>query len=1359
MISAPLVSQFASGAIVESRSDAEPVRLGSLLDLNQFEPGHPVRENLQSFEEVQELIAQNQVSQLVEKGIVDTFHLIQQTLYIYDHKSGDKAKESHNLADPTTSFKDVVTDKRDLVIENGRLTLKGYSVGHLVARQVIGDFEADRVVYDKDVAIVTTKDGRFYGIDMQYAALYAFKGPIPLFNLLNTVNNSGSELKGFDLSFISRGQQPILVEEVQRRDNSVSAELSADVPRAGNGQPLLKAGDIVVYEKNEADERNFKFILNRHAVLENIKKGTVALSLITFMMNHEGYTTTMGEELQAKLRVRTATDAESPLSLLRKQLGLIGNDPEIDNLLKQVLEGTSEQLEPVKMFFRKLNRKDFLNFLNQASSLASKQSTPRDQFTLEQATASYEKIRQQAEYESKELAGHIERLSAKKERLTIPVLLGRIGVIEASQIPVVQKITAFEKLLVDTANTQVQKTLELKIKSLKTKKSAIDRQIADGNFYGTHHVLARAVITQEVSFADDIKPWYKKMNTKDLKKVAFKLSGIATAGLGISTLGVAAANSAGVSEAFSIMGNWFYLNAVPKVVLENPTLNAYLGEDYRVLLWSGFLKHMAWIPIAHLAGMMSVSFMYVASESLKKVAPGIAYKLNEFADELKPLSTWRRIVTIMMRPYAYAFFPFYNWINKATRQQVMESMKQGINPFLNFYTGNSVYGKNLGLKPGELIFPGFNNPFGSRQKIEAQHNRMQQVRNKVVYERKQAQRVAWLLATLLVSGQADGIDPATQLMIQTGEILPEQLDKIFSDPKLKKQWKRVSAAINSDLWSMIKENKGIDFANLSKEEFIYVFKQAQRINERIRRRPELVNKVVDLKQGFSKNSQLFLSTTAGFGEREFDILKKSTANEFIGSQTAHEFISDHGLLIILNSFFTVRADVHDPANLAYASEGLPKHNTNVTMNFIIHLLMAGPRRVLDFMKSPQSIESNYIPWENTVLSSRMRPENIFKGIFNWSKNIVSSDANIGGFMTYSWLNMFITVQASMGFAFLARWQIGHMEVSQAFMTSYFYWIASIVGFAWPWIVLGRGGSLEAQRLAKASAKFNELPSKIGEAIKLKDEAAVKRYAKELVEALTPGYIADRTVEQSRRSGVSWMDGVILRRQITRLLNAQENQMVEIPDFTGVTIKRKAQAKDGHNIMYAFYGIQYSLNQAQMASDKGQEQTAERYYSEAQRFYSYLKSGVTTGNWSNVSSDFDYEKYALTLAETIQNQPPVANKPNPAMMFSLIFFGGAVGTTWMASELMKTSFNKELLNWNYVQMWTGIHFSYLAATYLLFGKYVRQEILYPAIDKVMFKAHSYYKQRGKASPTVERYLRGRLPQVKKALSCKQIFSVL
>ncbi|MEI7974243.1 MAG: S-adenosylmethionine:tRNA ribosyltransferase-isomerase, partial [Bdellovibrio sp.] len=481
------------------------------------------------------------------------------------------------------------------------------------------------------------------------------------------------------------------------------------------------------------------------------------------------------------------------------------------------------------------------------------------------------------------------------------------------------------------------------------------------------------------------------------------------------------------------------------------------------------------------------------------MSPHFSKKAADLAFELEGISTWSRVVTLMMRPYAYLFLPFWHYVNKVTGQNILEAWRAGLGNPLARYNGDSTFGKKLGLNPGEKVSVGVMNPFKSSPEREQQKEQMLKLRTNLQYQKRQSFRLASVLVNIVLAKEM-GLDPSTLLLLQNGLMDLDTLKKFQSDPQIRSQWKRGVFAVQQEIWQMLKEKDDFRLDQIDSEGFLDLLKDAQINVQKVNQSGISRRLLEDITRESSLVARQFLAGVANFGRSDHLFLKGLIASPFVGRQTAQEAISDHAILVGMNSFYTLRADPEHIEKLAYSESGAPMHYFNVTMNTIVHLLMAGPRRALVYQSIKEGVETNYLPIQSTLLSVAAKPEQFFRGFMHWTTELIKLPrSNVGSYYVKEAIKQVTTAQAGLILALIGRSYVGEMPLGTALNTTLFYWVASMIGFAWPWALVSRGNNMEEARLARESRRHRLAIENLGKALQQKNESEIQKQTAELVE--------------------------------------------------------------------------------------------------------------------------------------------------------------------------------------------------------------------------------------------------------------------
>lgn len=1244
---------------------AQSVPPGRLTSLIEFETpaGAEAFDKLKDYQALEDALIAKDISKIPQE-ILDPNLLHGQELQL---PNGQVFK----LDDPSLATPTVVFEKLNFTIVDNELQIEARSDGHTVAIQKIKNLNPASVVADKEMAIVVGSDGDIYALDIGLIIKIGFKSSVPVFKVFDSTEEFGLAVVPSQVqsTFRTRGLKPFTLNEIE---TPMTNGLRPVVARDEQGDLLLSAGDLVVFNQYN-DRRELLGNFRRDVLYSIMRQGIVSFAVLSVLASQNGYQDTFTDNFERQLMI----DGMMPLgtkTLMENVLELI-EDQEQKNQIDQLQAKISES-DPLTLgLLQSFNRDEIKALVQRAlgaknQEVTSASTNSSDQFTMTQWFASYEKI-------SKQLI---------EERAVLDYRL-------------------------ESANTSLKAQLEERKKILDQAEESSDARLV-------YKDLATDYVRGESQFAAGQKSWYQKINWKTVKKVSWM-----TSAAGLTAWAGTSGFSALFPMEFGLTLNWMNQHLVPEVLK-----GTYKGVPYWKPALYGGLSLLALAPAINVMSWASVPFMQWmsrASQTLTRISPKpiadrlkrVSASLKKTADTFRPLTNWQRIVTAFTRPYAYFVLPLFNWVDSYfiggaiaavtgtkipdhRKQNIVAAMRQGLFP-LQKIKANSNIGEQLGLENDESIRVGVSNPFVKKETAIRNRELQNKAINLIELERNKAKILAWTLATLVVSKDSD-IDPATLLAIQSGQITSDQLININKDKKAAQTWTMLATFLTDEFMTMSKNDKSLSLSNVKEEDIEKFYNLALTTAKQINKNGKIRNAIKKLSLSFKNLGRSAMMGTAEFGREEFEFLRSVTASEFVAKQTAQGFIYDHGFVVGLPIAWGARADLNNPSALAHdPSVGwkhlwtTDQHMNDVFQNFMVHLLMAGPKKTLLYQKMKPQSEDNYKPIENTLIQATQRTEHFMTAATNWVGSLFKRlpDLNLGSYYIYGFKRQLFTIQAGLLLTVMSRLAITDQSMGNILFAYLFMFVAGTLTYGWPWTLLERGNQFEEERLGETRDKLNNLLATMANQLRRGEKAAYTASSQELMQMYS----------DSKGPGFKrLMDQLTAAEKMMKLRRSERSKNKDIA-------KAIKDVQRQLPLMRAIAKLNeaYTLNDTEaLASAHAEFEVALSAAAETPEFQALQKS---------------LEDDARILVDYSIENPPAYNHPNPATSNIATLGLGAAFTTYLAVGLLVDSFSPEKLNAANVGLWaakTGIFFSTM---YFMFSKYMWKNTYIPLWESKVLPA--------------------------------------
>jgi len=1114
-----------------------------------------------------------------------------------------------------------------IVYTSLKTKIEAYQYERLIARHIIDDVDLAAFLGDRELLMLVDQIGNLHAIDMGYLAREVFKSPIPIIGYL------WEPAQKLDLShakvsarFQTVGAKPFNETELAALKNS-----GAVIPTSEKGDLLFSAGDLYVTFKSDGKEIPLG-LFARRVTYDKIYDGMVEFLKEVYFVSPESVPPKYAVKLLASINAGEENKDASAMTPEVRNAFLAIQPEQVASALKRTLgvdktlleDGTKSEITGIK------NR----NF---------------DTFTLDQWQAQWKTLSATA--------------VAKRNDL--------LSGIDASD-------------LVNLAESLDPKTKE--------SFTELNRQIECGDFSASWKELVGYQKPEKLSpHQQRMKALREFVSGEGARQLGRTLTlvGVIAGAWGLYGFADYAIHNSGELSAQNLVRfmNWFHDNYVPAAVKD---------FDYRWPLAKSITSMMGLIPAVMLSGAMvgpglkatSVVFQKLAQaleliaqkkgsttlgSKAKELAEKARYYARSFVDSAQlwnGLGIWQRVVTAGNRIWAVLMYPCFNWIVGTVLRNptTLPALKNFVNP-LKRYSPDSAVGQAAKLTAP--VFAGITNPFASSSKHTETVEAQKRVQNVIALQQKRAESMAWLLATLEVSGRTD-IDPATLLMVGQGLIKVEELSEIFTDPVKKNLWERTREEIYQTLLRV--DNKGIfeeDLSKINPADFVDYYKTSNEAAERIRSQGTVEAALTSLRGKFARTSKKAVRSVINFGQDDFAKLNTLYANEYVSQQVRQEFIFDHFLVVLYPSLFGERADPSDLKNRVADPDAslwtAGQFKTEVIQNTQAHLTASGSEMVLVYQGHPQIKETNYEPREGLMHPFAGKAERLGEGFLNWfasvgltlnKKEFIDNlkKSDLGTYAVRKMLKRLVVIQAAVTMAVGFRLAFTDQGVEQALRG---YWLglsAGLWAYSWPWLVLRQGNMLEGSRIEKNKSKLDAIRKGILEGLDGRgSEDALNESYEELFKLYGRRSFGKKTLAHVKE----------FKKALEALPQLKEKGLKA---FFG---ERAAE----------FYGLVAKLHLALAETDSARR--AVQIEETSKNILKAYEGSIDPTELRRLN--------ASGLLEFALKYPPIATEANPWVSETTTFYMGALLTTALYIPLGIKTFTKEALETPNLLMWTAINF--------------------------------------------------------------------
>lgn len=799
------------------------------------------------------------------------------------------------------------------------------------------------------------------------------------------------------------------------------------------------------------------------------------------------------------------------------------------------------------------------------------------------------------------------------------------------------------------------------------KRNLVLEQIRSGDFnislfaYIEEYLKNKSLIAQkEKGFWD-----FSKINVGLIKKIT-KIT--------LITVTIGTSLHIGTTELWTSFPDW--IQNTLDLFADSKFHRIISDAEYRGALLSGSTLLMMLYPLVLIISAVSIPSVrlinYISTKNAKEgknsISQNLKIKTNKILSIYKDLDLVQKMITSMSRLYRYLIWFFPNWIDKASGQQAMEVMKAGFSPFKTAIDEKS---QKRVLLATNNILPSF------LGEIIAGEKNVEQLRNGNIFQRYvQSSRDKYKKKMDLLKKVESKERKAVILVNYIASLVMTEKDPVTTDFLFRLHNQRMSAEeffernfdndfsekhryISQELYREVLSKQDYDQIDLEDQDNL---KELIAIGKKYFEKTQSKKwKLYNYKSKLTPQTSKLWKILGSFSEDEFKFLGSVVANKFVSRQVNSEWLQDHVIVVYMTALFGKRADLEQPNVISHVFDNIffttKEHFQDILLNFYVHCMKAGPRRMLisQSLESEKTynneferrrLNSQSVPLNEEFLKFSNRRENAWAGLFKWTKALLNfKENNIGGYYQKEIYNLFRTMQASLISMVFFRLYFSEQVFSEAIMGSLFILIAAIRTYMWPWTALARGNEIEDQRVQKSFEKTEKALQKIYTASK-------NNNLSEMISA--HNMLMKETLDGKKISQNDY-------------LNEYESKIIE---KTGMKISRK-DFKKMKELMYSNNG---ELFKEMATYISGVENKNDKLATESiENIQNILKSKSSL----NLSKDQIIQRINSSV-DLIRKIPPKVNQANPRVQFFSTLLFGAMLTTLLAVSMFVDSFDKENL---------------------------------------------------------------------------------
>lgn len=604
----------------------------------------------------------------------------------------------------------------------------------------------------------------------------------------------------------------------------------------------------------------------------------------------------------------------------------------------------------------------------------------------------------------------------------------------------------------------------------------------------------------------------------------------------------------------------------------------------------------------------------------------------------------KALATMGIRTAAFLQMSFIARLANLSRQKsFIMALRAGSNPFAKILP-DSAEGQMAGLT--EAIRPGVNNPFLSNDQLLERSEvsrRVLEARYKIKQRRK---AMASVLANLVVA-EKFGIDPATLIMAEKGDLdgvkidqLNAEIHQLKQNPIVFAQWKKIAQEVYFATKTAVAFKE--DISNISKEELADFYRIAKTTAEKMSKRSLFKEVTTKLRMAWHKVAEGNIYKSIGdFGYDQYQFLKNVEATDFVAKQTWEQFVFDVIPTILQIPLVGARADIigaqtdpkirnelaHSENNFAWTTDG---HKSDMINQFLIYLISVPARMAQVYGDAAAVVKENiYNPIEEITHVSSSHSEGYLRGLWSWMKGAGNlSEAGYGHLFKKEILRRIKAVQLAFIMDFSCRVLIAGQAAAAALPAFAYSLIMAEWLYAWPWKPITRGNQIYQDRIDANNEKLIAAQTKISQGLRIGDE-----------ELWRDGFTALRS---------SYLENT-KDKFLSKNLKALEAALLLSPEEL---LEREKIIKER---VAPVIGSIIRLKIALEGADKSEASKSEIAQAENELRARYLNGELS------IDENLD----AQTLLEYSIAHPPIYNKPN-SKISSTLNFAGSLITTYLGT---------------------------------------------------------------------------------------------
>ncbi len=480
-------------------------------------------------------------------------------------------------------------------------------------------------------------------------------------------------------------------------------------------------------------------------------------------------------------------------------------------------------------------------------------------------------------------------------------------------------------------------------------------------------------------------------------------------------------------------------------------------------------------------------------------------------------------VTFGIRTAAFVQFNLFNRLANFARQKTLfVALRNGVGPFAKVRT-NSTVGQIAGLDKDTR--PGLINPLSNSLEFKNKIEQKKRVIAAAALVENRRLALASLLANLVIA-EKFGLDPATLIMAESGELKTEEILKfkkgiqqIQTNTILIERHKKIALEI-ADAIGDIPEYASDIFKFENGRRFAELYAKAKATAEEMNSRSELKTLATNFKLQWRNITQHRLARAIGnWGYSQYQFLSQVEPTDFVSKQSWEQYSADFIFTVIQTPLFGPRAHLEHPEDLAHAEGQLlystPGNLASVVEQRLIYGVSAPARLAQIYGDTAIQVrEEMYDPIEYSKYQSTENPEGVFRGLWGWMKGAGNlTEAQYGSIFMKQLKRQFNAIQLSIIVAVVTRLVVMGQPLSNAAPAYLFSLLMSTWMYGWPWVPITRGNQLYGESVDKLNARFDGAKLLLSRGLRFKDDGQLQTGMNEILKIYNENSNSDQKLQK------------------------------------------------------------------------------------------------------------------------------------------------------------------------------------------------------------------------------------------------------